>query len=207
MKYKACIVETRLITNIVEIIKSHLVFLPTKYTLHIFVSDKNKSQFINCDFGRKTEITILKNDINNLADYNRLMTSLNFWQNLNCNKALIFQSDSGILRSGIEEFEEYDWVGAPWKTVDPRWVHGSNGGLSLRSVDAMIHCIDSYEYNGQNEDGYFSLLIKNIGGKTSRDINYRFSVETEYKLGTFGYHAINKHLTTEQIYNIKNQYN
>jgi hypothetical protein len=212
MIFKACMVETRVIDNILEIVKDrHLAFLPKKYSLHLFVSEKNKHQFNNVDFGRKTEVTILENDIDSLFDYNRLMTSLFFWKKLNCDKVLIFQSDSGLLRKGIEEFEEYDWVGAPWSnsgwSKGEPWVDGSNGGLSLRSVNKMIECIEKYPYNGLNEDGYFSILVKNIGGKTSREINYKFSVESEYKLGTLGYHAIEKWLTEEEVMKIKNQYN
>jgi hypothetical protein len=210
MVYKACIVETRFINNIIDVIKDHLFFLPPKYSLQIFASIKNKSQFENIDFGRKTEIIILENDINSLLDYNKLMTSLDFWKKLNCDKVLIFQSDSGLLRSGIEEFEEYDWVGDPWPdsgwSKGKPWLDGSNGGLSLVTVNKMIECIEKYPWNGLNEDAYFSLLISQVGGKTSREMNYKFSVESEYKLGTLGYHAIDKWLTKDQVMEIKNQY-
>jgi hypothetical protein len=211
MIFKACIVETRIIDNIVEIIREHLSYIPEKYSLQIFTSNINRYQFDNIDFGRKTEIVILDININNLDDYNKLMTSLSFWKILNCDKVLIFQSDSMLLRVGIEDFEDYDWVGAPW--IDSGWskgypwLYGSNGGLSLRSVEKMIECIEKNPYNNRiNEDAYFSIWIKKMGYKTSREINYRFSVETDYRLGTLGYHAIDKWLKEEEVFNIKNQY-
>ncbi|KAK3333985.1 hypothetical protein B0T19DRAFT_355085 [Cercophora scortea] len=51
---------------------------------------------------------------------------------------LIFQTDSILCansRQTINDYLEYDWVGAPW---DTNGRYGGNGGLSLRRVSAMI---------------------------------------------------------------------
>lgn len=51
---------------------------------------------------------------------------------------LIFQTDSILCansRRNLNEYLEYDWIGAPW-SKQSRW--GGNGGLSLRRVSAMI---------------------------------------------------------------------
>jgi hypothetical protein len=210
MKFKAVIVETRII-NLVEVIKDHLKYLPSKYKLHIFVSDVNKHLVEDIDFGRDTEITVLKNNITSQHDYNVLLTSLNFWESLNCDKVLTFQSDSGLLREGIEEFEEYDWVGAPWPDSEwskgEYWRDGSNGGLSLRTVSKMIECLRRYKWSGKiNEDVYFYTALKKLKAKLSKDINQKFSVESVFQLGTLGYHAIDKYLSKEEVDLIMNQY-
>ncbi|CRK24988.1 hypothetical protein BN1708_014091 [Verticillium longisporum] len=51
---------------------------------------------------------------------------------------LVFQTDSMLCansRHNINDFLEYDWIGAPWNPAG-RW--GGNGGLSIRRVSAMI---------------------------------------------------------------------
>lgn len=51
---------------------------------------------------------------------------------------LVFQTDSMLCansRHNINDFLEYDWIGAPWNPGG-RW--GGNGGLSIRRVSAMI---------------------------------------------------------------------
>ncbi|EQB57282.1 hypothetical protein GCG54_00007391 [Colletotrichum gloeosporioides] len=51
---------------------------------------------------------------------------------------LVFQTDSILCannRQNINDYLEYDWIGAPWNPGG-RW--GGNGGLSIRRVSAMI---------------------------------------------------------------------
>lgn len=51
---------------------------------------------------------------------------------------LVFQTDSMLCansRQSINDWLEYDWVGAPW-SPSGKW--GGNGGLSLRKVSAII---------------------------------------------------------------------
>jgi hypothetical protein len=51
---------------------------------------------------------------------------------------LVFQTDSILCansRQNINDFLEYDWIGAPWNPGG-RW--GGNGGLSIRRVSAII---------------------------------------------------------------------
>ncbi|KAK0646008.1 hypothetical protein B0T16DRAFT_412408 [Cercophora newfieldiana] len=54
---------------------------------------------------------------------------------------LIFQTDSILCansRRTLNDYLEYDWVGAPWK-VESRF--GGNGGLSLRRVSAIVEVL------------------------------------------------------------------
>ncbi|KAF7518832.1 hypothetical protein G7054_g13325 [Neopestalotiopsis clavispora] len=54
---------------------------------------------------------------------------------------LVFQTDSILCansRQNINDYLEYDWIGAPW---NPSGRYGGNGGLSLRRVSAMIEIL------------------------------------------------------------------
>lgn len=142
-----------------------------------------------------------------IQSYNGLLTSVNFWEALNFDKVLIFQHDSGLLRTGIEEFLQYDFIGAPIKHIP---FPAMNGGLSLRSTEAMIRCIKDTAYNPNihgNEDMHFCNQLKKLGGNLpTKEVAQKFSVETIFNLGSFGYHAINKYLSPEQCNQILTQY-
>ncbi len=67
---------------------------------------------------------------------------------------LIFQTDSILCansKKNINDYLEYDWVGAPW---DPNGKFGGNGGLSLRRVSAIIDVLRHQErkHNSEPED-------------------------------------------------------
>ncbi len=56
---------------------------------------------------------------------------------------LMFQTDSILCANSaynINDYLEYDWVGAPWNP-NSRW--GGNGGLSLRRVSAILEVLKS----------------------------------------------------------------
>jgi hypothetical protein len=116
---------------------------------------------------------------------------------------LIFQHDSGLFRS-VDEFLEWDYIGAPWLFQE----YGGNGGLSIRNPKAMIETIKEtpYRSNLGNEDVYFSDFL--VGESAPRSECKMFSVESEFILGTAGYHLgsdSKRFLTDEQINKIINQ--
>ena len=82
--------------------------------------------------------------IRNLSniEHSEYMETSGFWKNVKGEKALIFQTDSLLLRSGIDEFLSYDYVGAPWRKPKENQLVG-NGGLSLRTVSKMIEICEN----------------------------------------------------------------
>jgi hypothetical protein len=148
--YAAVIVESREINNIQSIINRHMDKLPG-FDLVIFHGL----------------------DIRNLHEYNYLLTSIMFWNELTSYKrVLIFQHDTGLFK-GIDDFLEWDYIGAPWQFQD----FGGNGGLSIRNPQAMIDTIiqKPYSSNYGNEDIYFSYYL--IGKMAPRSECEKFSVE------------------------------
>lgn len=74
---------------------------------------------------------------------------------------LVFQTDSILCansRLTLDDFLEYDWVGAPWRT-DSVW--GGNGGLSLRRVSTMIDVLRHQvrEENTEPEDVWLAERV------------------------------------------------
>lgn len=57
---------------------------------------------------------------------------------------LVFQTDSMLCanaRQSINDWVEYEWVGAPWNPVGNKY--GGNGGLSIRRVSSIINILKS----------------------------------------------------------------
>ena len=66
-----------------------------------------------------------------IRDYNRLFTNKSFYDYIPTETFLIFQTDTMIFKEHknlINNFLEYDYVGAPWLACK----QVGNGGLSLR---------------------------------------------------------------------------
>lgn len=144
-----------------------------------------------------------------IQELNKLMTSVEFWQAVPFKKCLIIQHDSQLLREGIEEFLEWDMVGAPHSFCE--WT--CNGGLSLRTVSVMKEICKAQPYKGEgihgNCDIYFSNILHDkpdYGKLAPRAINEKFSCESIFELGTLGEHAASKYVTPEQYQQIIHQY-
>lgn len=178
----AVIVENRPNINLNEVIERHMKFLPD-YTKLYVINDV---------------------PVSNIEDYNKLLTSVEFWHGIKEENILIFQSDSALLRTGIEEFYQWSYVGAPWKFQ----YNGGNGGLSFRKKSAMLYVLEHFNRKeGVNEDIFFCNCLQACSKNLApRSVCLQFSCETIYQKGTLGYHAIEKYLSTEEINQIKNQY-
>jgi|LakMenE01Jun11ns_1017448.scaffolds.fasta_scaffold9572144_1 hypothetical protein len=193
----AVIVDTRRL-SLYQVITEHLFYLPKYTKLYVFSSEGNRhlQEMLNCEFHVV--------EINDIRGYNKLLKSKNFWNKIKEENILIFQEDSRLLREGIEDFYEYDYVGAAWDF----YPFVGNGGLSFRHKSAMLKVLEVCNpENDINEDVYFAwgcnVLKLNLAPV---HVANKFSCETQFNLGTLGYHAIEKYLSLEQVNEIKKQY-
>jgi hypothetical protein len=188
----AVIVETRNIENLSDIIERHMKYLPG-WGLTIYCGEENKKilqeKIPYAWFIDLYSIITPKNYCNDV------MTSVEFWESIPYEKVLIFQSDSEILREGIDDFLGWDYVGSPWQHLEV----GGNGGFSLRTKSKMIELLKHKPYSDElgNEDEYFSKYLHEVGGKVA--------CESIFNIGSFGCHAIDKHLSKEECERIRNK--
>lgn len=143
--------------------------------------------------------------IKTASDYNNILTNSNFWRGCIYDRVLIFQHDSGLLRHGIEEFLHWDYIGAWIKNISGCM----NGGLSIRNPKLMYEICIKYPYRGMqldgNEDIYFCNQMRKLGIEMpDKETCNKFAVETEFALGSVGYHAIDKYHKNYKL--ILNQY-
>ena len=176
------LVETRRV-DVNDSLDRHLKFLPADW-IPIVVCSKENQDTIGV---KKILIPYIKNYY---YEYNHMFARPDFWDRfIQYDRVIVCHQDSGLLREGIDEFMEWDYVGAPWKFQH----HGGNGGLSLRNPKIMREIAARFIYSMQEyEDVYFCnrMFDYKIGKLAPRDVCKRFSCETIFELGTLGYHGI-----------------
>ena len=210
-EWEAVLIEYRSFSHVEFLIRNAILKLGSKWSYTIICGNLNYQFMKNICAKISTSIKIIKTNYDNLIpnNYNLLLSSVNFWNLFSGKKILIYQEDSFIFKNNIEEFIEWDYIGAPWpkNTNDtPNCV--GNGGLSLRTKQIMIDIINKISiqntqinestkiYMKKNnlticpEDVYFSLNMQNfnIGKVAPFDIAFKFSSESLNNPNSFGGH-------------------
>jgi hypothetical protein len=109
----------------------------------------------------------------------------------------MFQTDSILRRRGIDDFLEFDYVGAPWMQAlisgddrDEETGPVGNGGLSLRKKSAMLEILAHHEREPDlQEDQFFSRWLYRDGHRMpSLTTASLFSTETIFQPESLGLH-------------------
>lgn len=193
----AAIVETRPLPNLKTIIEKHIHMMKSVWKLYIF-HHLNVSSFEGLN---ATKIN-LNRDVDRHS-YSGMLATESFWNQIPHEKILIFQHDSMLLKRGIEDFLEWDWIGAPSCSNNQCY----NGGLSIRSRAKTLEVIRKYPHDGGSEDIYFHRGMIKMGAKVAPlEAAGRFCCERYFKLGTLGCHGLHTFHPPERVELIKNQY-
>jgi hypothetical protein len=191
--YYAVIVEPRIDPKMLSVIKNHLYFLnennsSIKWGLQVFHGIDNQ-EFIYDILKDIKNVKYVNTGVKDFTkiEYNQYIKSNDFWSLVEGKKILTFQLDTLLLRFGIDEFLDYDYIGAPWsKPKENRFI--GNGGLSLRTKDVMLEIIKNHkDCEPRWEDIFF---VKWLDEHNLPDIEtaMKFSTETLFHPNTFGLH-------------------
>ena len=192
--YYASLFDLRCLPELLPIVKNHLYFLNKnslgiKWGLQIFHGNENEHYLKNL-FKEFENIVYENLNIPNFTSrqtHTEILKSTEFWKKSMGNKILIFQNDSMLLKSGIEDFLKWDYIGAPWKKPKEGCFVG-NGGLSLRTRDKMISITEKYTGDfGMWEDIYFSKYL-NGNGLADLESAKKFAMEDDYFHDPMGIH-------------------
>lgn len=198
-QFTAVIIEPRKHKALEFVLNNFLQKLDNKWNFIIYHGTHNKT-YIDNIIGKmpeeyQTRITMINMNVKNLTinEYSRLLTSEDFYKLIPTEVFLIFQTDSIICdntNNAIEQFVEYDYVGAPWSDGQV-----GNGGLSLRRKTKMLEIIRSCPYTNGAEDLYFCKECPSVPQHTPEtEIAKTFSIETIMSNHSFGVHKPWPHL-------------
>lgn len=183
-----------------------------QWNINIYTSDDSKQYYmrmLNARCGSHVDtIDALNTEAFNIDTYNDILKSSEFWNGLSrYKKVLIIQDDGMLLRSGIERYLEYDYVGAPWvDEAGNRFIKDNinselvgNGGFSLRDMYLSKMVTEKYikEKNilfyenkvAIPEDVYFVKHLKEEGANIADNKEAQgFSCEQVLTRDTLGFH-------------------
>ena len=194
------IVESRNIPHLEYVLSKHCQHLNDSWAVRVVCTEDNKKYVTEIVNRLEANIQImLDNKIKTLQDYNNLLLSKEFWDSLDAEKVLLFQEDGFLLRDGVEEFLDYDYIGAPWPLElrhSPTGV--GNGGFSLRSVSKMKRALEEITLERGNtlviaEDIYYSraLSLYSDVKMPTWEAARSFSYESIYHPEPVGWHLRN----------------
>jgi len=188
------LIEFRPLPHLEFLIKNMILKLGNNWSHTIVCGNLNYKYIFNiCS---KFNIKVIKLNTDNLevSDYNKLLTSIDFWNLFKGNKILIYQEDTFIFKSNINDFLEWDYIGAPFpKDHNINKSHVGNGGLSLRTKKCMIEILEKCPKitDKEAEDVYFStnMINYNIGNLATFIPALKFSSEFFINSNSFGGHC------------------
>jgi teichuronic acid biosynthesis glycosyltransferase TuaG len=229
---KSLLIETRELKHNEFVIKNTIQKLGDGWGHIIYCHHDNYNQIKNiCDsINPNIEIRLLKKKLNR-NDYNDLLLDINFWNEIKCEKVLIYQTDTFIVNDFDESLLEWDYIGAPWgpgshlkflqkliSEFEISKMYYGNGGLSLRSVKTMLNSLNDNAFYEKiidvkfdnlekiPEDLYFSIYSC-LFGKYPENINFSIEPSYDHKLvlnnddNPFGFHKI--YDFTDCLYHMK----
>ena len=199
----AAIVETRsnvsrLRLSILE--TAHILRLP----IVIFCAAKNLQEILEICSELKSisyKVVVICEDILCNAEYNQLLMSLSFWNQLpSAEKLLVFQADSLPCENSnyeINDFMLFDYIGGEWNNQRPCGIviEGGIGGFSLRDISLSKYIIILSEgfYWPFGEDGFFAFFTDLLGGKVANTFDQRrFCSQHIFHSGCFAIHKLPK---------------
>ena len=188
------LIEFRILPHLEFLIKNIILKLGNKWSYTIVCGNLNYKYILNICYN--LNIKIIKLNIDNLevSNYNKLLTSIEFWNLFKGNKILIYQEDTFIFKSNINDFLEWDYIGAPFpKDNNVNKLQVGNGGLSLRTKNCMIEVLEKAPKikDDEPEDVYFTknMINYNIGNIATFIPALKFSSEFFTNSNSFGGHC------------------
>lgn len=219
---KTLLVENRELPHMEFLLRNTVQKMGDGWGHVVYCSAANHDQIreICRDISSDMDIRLLNVDIESSNDYNNLCLNRGFWEDLNCEHVLVYQSDSILMKPFEDRFLRYDYIGASWGPgshldnihralqIDDDVLHG-NGGLSLRSTRILDGALEDAAFRGRYldvrfsegidlipEDLYFSLYACRHGvyPRGTRDFSIEPSIGHKERLENgddpFGFHKL-----------------
>jgi hypothetical protein len=199
---EAVLVEFRKFPHIEFIVRNNILKLGINWSFTIVCGNNNYEYIKTIVKTISSNIKIIKTDFGNISpsEYSLFIADRKFWKLLNGRKILLYQEDSLIFKSNIDQFLYYDYIGAPW----PNDNNGNNsrvgnGGLSLRTKRIMEKIIDTRSMNETNLNSHTIEYMKRTNSfVTPEDIYFTKNME-DLKIGKLAPFNVAKYFSQESI--------
>jgi hypothetical protein len=170
--YETVLVEYRCLPHIEFLIRNTILKLPGEWCHTVVCGNLNYDFVVNICNNISPNINVIKTNYDNLiqSEYSLFLGTKDFWNLFKSEKILLYQEDSCLFKSNIEDFIKWDYIGAPWKEIYISPNNVGNGGFSLRTRQTMLDVIDKIPYYFP-EDIYFSQVMQRLSLGCVADLN------------------------------------
>lgn len=195
----AIIIESRPVYFLPMVLRNVMFFLGSPWNLHIFSGELSEKYVDDIVDGWDVNVTKLDGLVHlSRTQRSAILKSPQFWKLFAEEKLLLFETNALMCGRNIEEFLEYDFIGAPSGTPDKFSLHG---GFSLRSRRKLIECIvKGRSPEGEPEDEFFTRMMRQIGAVTPDFTSAcRFAVASTYEGHPVGVPATDECLHTKEV--------
>lgn len=205
-------IEPRSHPHLATVLGNALRFLGPDWGVHLFCGRNNRgfAEELSADLG---EVVIEMLDVDDLSvvEYNTLKKQPHIWRSISAENILWMEPDCILRRRGIEEYMEFDYIGAPWRpefALSPSCQVG-NGGLSFRKRSAMLRIAENANPSHRlilPEDAYFVLhmhMCNRLEPGAFRlpdpGVASSFAVESVFHPDPLGLHKTWRYLPLDQV--------
>ena len=217
-EYSVVVIEPRKHPHLEYSIRNALHFLGPAWGLELYVGNRNES-FVRDLTGNWGDVRISRLGVDDLntRSYNQLKKSRDFWESVAAEHVLWLEPDCVLCRKGIEDYLEFDYIGAPWPknlALSPNCRVG-NGGLSLRRKSAMLEIAGAANPDAGlflAEDMFFcvnmtlcNLQQPNTFRLPTLEQASEFAVEGVFNPRPLGLHKVWKYLRPDQVVQLVSQ--
>lgn len=210
---EAVLIEFRVLPHLEVLIRNAIYNLGDSWSYTVICGNDNYNSIQTICKNIHSNIKIIRQQKGNITqnEYNNMLMTTDFWDLLVGEKILLYQEDTLIFNSNIQNFMDYDYVGAPFHGDCVKPINIGNGGLTLRTRSIMkeilrrsnpsdfkTHSTIVSNYKRRSklalypEDVYFAQTMQNLGiGKVCPyDLARNFSSEQVFTDGCFGTHCL-----------------
>lgn len=210
------IIEPRRHKDLSRVLANFDMHIDRSWDLYIFHGAGSASYAANAakvvKSGRNIYLKSLNTDNLNSAQYNELLKDPIFWDRVDAEDILIFQTDAAICGQSkfrLEDFTSYDYIGC---SVKPGLIGDKGkywnahfygiGGLSFRKKSFMKQCIRTHPNKDPTyaEDVFFSECVHNSPHRPQSDITLaNFCTQTTHMSNSWGAHKT-KHIRLDSSF-------
>ena len=204
LDYETVLMEFRPLLHLEFIIKNTIRKIGNKWSHTIVCGNLNYDFIVNiCKDINNIKIIKLNYDNMNVNEYSLFIKKIDFWNMFYGKKLLLYQEDTFVFKTNIDDFINWDYIGASFPIEhNVNSHHVGNGGFSIRTKSVLCDIIklrmmiNDPNDDNLNEDVYFTkfMIEYNIGKLANIEEANKFSCEyfiTDDALGSHNFVSFN----------------
>jgi hypothetical protein len=202
--FESVLIEYRCFPHLEFLIRNTIIKLGDKWCHSIVCGNLNYEFMKNMCSSISNKIRIIKTNYDNLfpSDYSRFLSSVDFWNLLQGEKILIYQEDSIIFKTNVDDFLKWDYIGAPWPEHQDDTKSGvGNGGISLRTKSVMLKVINTIGIDHVKMNESTLNYMRNTNSTCSPEDVYFCKTMEDFSIGLLADRKSASDFSTESILN------